>query len=126
MRRALATLAAFTLLSACGSPPTQQEENLEERATGNEQLPAGDNAAANSSIPSGAMDDVGKQLAARDRFRRALSWRKTPDERMRAMMDLQRRTWETLRASPNGYAHFLRRNFKARAARSIAGDTHAA
>ena len=60
-RAAFATLAAFTLLAACGSPPTAQEENLEERATGNEQLPAGDNAAANSQLPSAAADDIGSR-----------------------------------------------------------------
>jgi hypothetical protein len=61
MRPAFATLAAVTLLAACGSPPTAQEENLEERATGNERLPAAGNAAANSAIPSGAMDDIGSR-----------------------------------------------------------------
>ena len=61
------------------------------------------------------MEDVADQLAARDRFRRALYARQTPAERMAAMRQLQRSTWRVLRSSPDGYAHFLRRNFRARA-----------
>jgi hypothetical protein len=34
---------------------------------------------------------------------------------MRDMMALQQATWDQLLRSPKGYAHFLRRNFKARA-----------
>jgi len=31
------------------------------------------------------------------------------------MTQIQKTMWATLRSSPEGYAHFLRRNFKARA-----------
>lgn len=61
------------------------------------------------------MDDISDQLAARDRFRRAVYARQSPAERMEAMRRLQRMTWRVLQSSPNGYAHFLRRNFRARA-----------
>jgi hypothetical protein len=61
------------------------------------------------------MDDLSEQLAIRDSLRRKLALRKTPQERMRDMQRLQERTWATLRSSPEGYAHFMRRNFKARA-----------
>jgi hypothetical protein len=64
------------------------------------------------------MDDLSKQLARRDSFRRKLALRKTPQERMRDMAQLQETMWATLRRSPEGYAHFLRRNFKARAVRA--------
>lgn len=60
-RAALATFAALTLLAGCGSPPTEQEENLEERANGSDRLPTTDNAAANSQVPSAAVDDVGSR-----------------------------------------------------------------
>jgi hypothetical protein len=50
-----------------------------------------------------------------ERYRRKLAWRKTPEERMRDMDRLQERMWAILRSSPQGYAHFMRRNFKARA-----------
>ena len=50
-------------------------------------------------------------------YRRKLAWRKTPQQRMREMELLQERMWATLRGSPQGYQHFLRRNFKARAIR---------
>jgi hypothetical protein len=60
------------------------------------------------------MDDLAAQLARRDSLRRKLALLKTPQERMADMQRLQERMWATLRSSPNGYAHFLRRNFKAR------------
>lgn len=61
------------------------------------------------------MDDISKQLAIRDSFRRKLNLRKTPAERMDAMARLQEAMWETFSSSPKGYAHFLRRNFAKRA-----------
>jgi hypothetical protein len=68
------------------------------------------------------MDDLSEQLAARDRFRRALYRSQTPDERMREMMRLQQATWDALLASPAGYAHFLRRNFRKRAVDAPGGE----
>jgi len=59
-------------------------------------------------------DDLTRQLARRDRLRRKLALQKTPAQRMRDMQQLQNRMFATLRGSPAGYAHFLRRNFKAR------------
>ena len=61
------------------------------------------------------MDDIAARLAARDRYRRRLALRKTPEERMAEMARLQEAMWARLRSSPEGYAHFLRRNYKARA-----------
>lgn len=61
------------------------------------------------------MDDISQQLAARDRLRRRLALQATPAERVRDMMRLSQATWDLLRRSPEGYAHFLPRNFKARA-----------
>jgi hypothetical protein len=60
------------------------------------------------------MDDIADQLAIRDRLRRKLALQKTPEQRMEDMGRLQERVWATMRSSPDGYAHFLRRNFKAR------------
>jgi hypothetical protein len=61
------------------------------------------------------MDELAEQLARRDRVRRFLAMKKTPEQRMTDMAKLQRAMWERMRSSPEGYAHFLRRNFKARA-----------
>jgi hypothetical protein len=61
------------------------------------------------------MDDIAEQLAIRDRYRRKLALLKTPEERMRDMAKLQERAWAILKNNPQGYAHFLRRNYKARA-----------
>ncbi|MGD0461117.1 MAG: hypothetical protein ABSB74_01385 [Tepidisphaeraceae bacterium] len=60
-------------------------------------------------------DELTDQLAVRDRFRRKLARLQSPAERMRNMTQIQKTMWATLRSSPEGYAHFLRRNFKARA-----------
>ena len=60
------------------------------------------------------MDDIARQLSIRDQFRRKLALQKTPEQRMRDMARLQDEMWATFRRSPEGYAHFLRRNFKAR------------
>ena len=61
------------------------------------------------------MDELKRQISARDNLRRQLNLWKTPSQRMAAMRELQKIAWATLRRSPAGYAHFLRRNFKARA-----------
>jgi hypothetical protein len=60
------------------------------------------------------MDDIAEQLKIRDSFRRKMAALKTPRERMRDLAQLQNSTWAVLQRSPNGYAHFMRRNFKAR------------
>ncbi len=57
--------------------------------------------------------DIAEQLAIRDRFRRKMALRKTPEQRMREMAERQRAL--AGRMSPEGYAHFIRRNFKKRA-----------
>lgn len=45
MRRALATLTVIAALGGCGSPPTEQEQNLEQRAPD-----VGSEAAANTAL----------------------------------------------------------------------------
>jgi hypothetical protein len=61
------------------------------------------------------MSDPAEQLVRGDRLRRKLAERATPEERLRDLARLQEATWAILRSSPAGYAHFLRRNSKARA-----------
>jgi hypothetical protein len=61
------------------------------------------------------MPDPAQQLISRDRLRRKLVEQATPEERVRDLARLQEATWEALRRSPAGYAHFLRRDFRARA-----------
>jgi hypothetical protein len=59
--------------------------------------------------------EIAERLAARDQLRRKLALAKTPEQRMADMARMQQAMWETMRRSPEGYRHFLRRNFKARA-----------
>jgi len=61
------------------------------------------------------MDDIAEQLAIRDRMRRRHWQSLTPEQRLDAMSRFQARAWAILRSNPTGYAHFMRRNFKARA-----------
>jgi hypothetical protein len=63
------------------------------------------------------MDELTKQLAIRDRFRRKLNLQLTPEQRLEKLAQLQAAAWDILRCSPDGYAHFLRRNFRARSIR---------
>jgi hypothetical protein len=60
-------------------------------------------------------EEIAEQFALRDRMRKKLAARETYSERMQKMAALQEATWKALQASPSGWAHFLRRNFKARA-----------
>jgi hypothetical protein len=64
---------------------------------------------------STSMDELTEQLAIRDRFVRRRSLLMSPAQRIEAMRRLQQSAWDRLRQSPEGYAHFIRRNFKARA-----------
>jgi hypothetical protein len=59
--------------------------------------------------------EIAEQLARRDRLRKKLAAGETYSQRMQKMAELQEATWKALQASPTGWAHFLRRNFKARA-----------
>jgi hypothetical protein len=61
------------------------------------------------------MDDINEELARRDRYMRRTALQRTPAERLRKMAEMQKQAWEVLRNSPEGYARFLRRNFKQRA-----------
>jgi hypothetical protein len=71
------------------------------------------------------VDDIARQLAARDRLMRRQSQELTPDQRLSKMWQLQQASWERLHQSPKGYAHFIRRNFKARAITPPPFDPHA-
>jgi hypothetical protein len=62
--------------------------------------------------------EIERQLAIRDNYRRKLAWAKTPEQRMSEMRELQKAAFETLRQNPEGYAHFLQRNYQKR---SISG-----
>jgi hypothetical protein len=61
------------------------------------------------------MDAIGEQFEARDKFAKRYYAQMAPAQRMLAMARLQNSAWDILRKSADGYAHFLRRNFKARA-----------
>jgi len=61
------------------------------------------------------MEDIAEELARRDRFLRNRRMQMTPEQRMEQMWRMQAQAWAILKKSPKGYAHFMARNFKARA-----------
>jgi hypothetical protein len=61
------------------------------------------------------MDHLSAQLAIRDRYRRRLALLKMPEQRMVDMARRRKAMWARLQSNPEDYAHFLRRNYKARA-----------
>jgi hypothetical protein len=64
-------------------------------------------------------------LAARDRHLRSRVLALTPSERLAAMRSLMASSWAALQRHPEGMAHWLRRNYRARAVRSAStGATH--
>jgi len=58
------------------------------------------------------------ELAARDRYMRQKMWQMTPRERLAAMARLMEQSRALLEKNPTATAHFMRRNFKARATRA--------
>jgi hypothetical protein len=66
-------------------------------------------------MPITSIDPTADMLTARDRARRARDRALSPAERLAAMRQLIERSWGALERHPEGRAHFLRRNFRARA-----------
>jgi hypothetical protein len=65
------------------------------------------------------MEDIGEQLARRDRFLRNRWKTLSPSQRLARIDALQHRAAYLLQISPDGYARFLHRNFKARASDEV-------
>lgn len=64
-------------------------------------------------------------LAARDRHLRSRALALTPSERLAAMRAILESSWAALQRHPEGMAHWLRRNYRARAVRPSSADaTH--
>jgi hypothetical protein len=63
---------------------------------------------------SGIMEDIAGQLALRDRFLKHRWQELPPIQRLKEIDELQQRSWHILKMSPQGYARFLKRNFKKR------------
>ena len=61
------------------------------------------------------------KLEARRRFQRQLTLQLSPSERLARMVELQERMFALLKASPDGYRNFLRRNYASRRAQVING-----
>ena len=63
------------------------------------------------------VDDISEQLQRRDRYRKRLAARMTPDQRLQRMAELQAQSWQVLQQNSEGLARFWRRNLRRRAVR---------
>lgn len=73
----------------------------------------GGHALENDDIMGGMEPSIEEAFAKRDRYRKAMNARRTPQERLAAMRDLQQRAWAAM--SPAGRDGFIRRNIRQRA-----------
>jgi len=61
------------------------------------------------------MDSITEQLATRDRLMREMARKLTPAERIERARQLQEQAMEELRANPEAWDRFYRRNLRKRA-----------
>jgi hypothetical protein len=66
-------------------------------------------------MAAAATDPAASSMPARDRVRRTRDFQRSPAERLAAMRRLLDQARTILEGSPEGRAHFRRRNFAARA-----------
>ena len=67
-------------------------------------------------------DDIISAIETRTHFERRLRSSESPGQRLARFVQLQRRSFELLQASPDGFQHFLRRNLQSRRAEVINGE----
>ena len=67
-------------------------------------------------------DDISQAIETRTRFERRLRSKESPEQRIARFIQLQRKSFELLQASPDGYQHFLRRNLQSRRVEVIDGE----
>ena len=67
-------------------------------------------------------DDISSAIERRRRFASWMRSNESPEERLRRFIQLQRKSFELLRASPDGFQHFLSRNLQSRRAEVIHGE----
>ena len=65
--------------------------------------------------------EIQDAIERRDRYRRRYELRRSPGERLAAFYELQQTAFALLRASPEGYQHFLRRNYASRRTEIVDG-----
>ncbi|MFT5527911.1 MAG: hypothetical protein ACI9G1_002322 [Pirellulaceae bacterium] len=67
-------------------------------------------------------NEIDVALEARRRLQKQQALSETPEQRMLRFAKLQKRAFETLRSSPGGWEHFLRRNYESRRVREVNGQ----
>ncbi|MDY0165200.1 MAG: hypothetical protein RBS80_01565 [Thermoguttaceae bacterium] len=67
-------------------------------------------------------EEIQAAIDRRQRCAAQMQGNRTPGERLEAFVRLQQASFQVLQSSPDGYRHFLRRNFYARRAEIIDGQ----
>jgi hypothetical protein len=67
-------------------------------------------------------NEIDAALEARRRLQKRQLLSETPEQRLVRFVKLQNAAFETLRSSPDGWKHFLRRNYKSRRVRKVNGQ----
>jgi hypothetical protein len=67
-------------------------------------------------------DEISLAIETRTRFARRVRSRESPEQRLARFSQLQRELFDLLRASPDGFQHFLRRNLQSRRVEVIDGE----
>jgi hypothetical protein len=67
-------------------------------------------------------DEISSAIKSRDHLARRLRSLESPEERLARFAQLQRRLFDLLRASPDGFQHFFRRNLQSRRVEVIHGE----
>ncbi len=67
-------------------------------------------------------EEIQTAIERRQRCAKRMHGNRTPGERLEAFVRLQQASFHVLQSSPDGYRHFLRRNFHARRAEIIDGQ----
>ena len=67
-------------------------------------------------------DEISSAIETRIRFARRLRSRESPEERLARFSQLQRQMFDVLRASPEGFQRFFRRNLQLRRAEVFHGE----
>ena len=67
-------------------------------------------------------DEVSAAIETRTRFARRVRSNESPEQRIARFIQLQRKSFELLQASPDGFQHFLHRNLQSRRMEVIHGQ----
>ena len=69
-----------------------------------------------------SFDEIRSGFEAREQFERRWREGESPEQRLERFLQLQQQAFEILAASPDGFQHFLRRNYQSRRMEVVNGE----